>query len=117
LFHEPTFHAPAFRELAFHELAPHEAASYELALPPLPRGGVPANRGGANGDAAGAALTLFLSAFGFFFSRLLLIWPFATSLSRSSEVQAIRPRALRLAGEPIEIRKHGCNKRLPAPIF
>jgi hypothetical protein len=27
-------------------------------------------------------LTLFLSAFGFFFSRLLLNWPFATSLSR-----------------------------------
>jgi hypothetical protein len=32
----------------------------------------------ANGDAAGALFFLFLSAFGFFFSRLLRIWPFAT---------------------------------------
>jgi hypothetical protein len=67
-----------FAKRAFHERASHD---YELVLPPLPREWVPAKRGDANGDAAGAALTLFLSAFGFFFSRLLLIWPFATSLS------------------------------------
>jgi hypothetical protein len=54
---------------------------YEPGFPPLPRGWTAGERG-ANGDAAGAALTLFLSAFGFFFSRLLLSWPFATSLSR-----------------------------------
>jgi hypothetical protein len=50
-------------------------------FPPLPRGWTAGERG-ANGDAAGAALALFFSAFGFFFSRLLLSWPFATSLSR-----------------------------------
>jgi hypothetical protein len=32
---------------------------------------------GVNRDATGAAFFLFLSALGFFFSRLLLIWPFA----------------------------------------
>jgi hypothetical protein len=56
-------------------------APYEPGFPPLPRGCTAGERG-ANGDTAGAALTLFLSAFGFFFSRLLLSWPFATSLSR-----------------------------------
>ena len=97
---------------------------YELVLPPLPRGGVPAARGDANGDAAGAALTLFLSAFGFFFSRLLLIWPFATLLSRGSDGTTLTDSygdcayfALRLAGEPIETRKHVRSERLPAPIF
>jgi hypothetical protein len=55
---------------------------HEPVLPPLPRGGLPGKRGDANGDGAGAALTLFFSAFGFFFSRLLLIWPFATPLSQ-----------------------------------
>jgi hypothetical protein len=57
-------------------------APHEPVLPPLPRGWIPGKRGAANGDAAGADFTLFLSAFGFFFSRLLLNWPFATSLSR-----------------------------------
>jgi len=31
-----------------------------------------------NGEAAGALFFLFFSALGFFFSRLLLNWPFAT---------------------------------------
>jgi hypothetical protein len=40
-------------------------------LPPLP--GFPGDRAAANGETAGAPFVLFLSAFGFFFSRLLLI--------------------------------------------
>ena len=34
-----------------------------------------------NGEAAGPLFFLFLSAFGFFFSRLPLNWPFAISSS------------------------------------
>jgi len=47
----------------------------------LPPASLPVSRTGVNGDAAGASFFLFLSAFGFFFSRLLLIWPFAISSS------------------------------------
>ena len=43
----------------------------------LPLASFPVIRTGVNGEAAGASFFLFLSAFGFFFSRLLLIWPFA----------------------------------------
>jgi len=35
----------------------------------------------SNADATGALFFLFFSAFGFFFSRLLLNWPFATLAS------------------------------------
>jgi hypothetical protein len=35
----------------------------------------------ANGEGAGAPLSLFLSALGFFFSLLLRIWPFAMASS------------------------------------
>jgi len=35
----------------------------------------------ANGEGAGAPLSLFLSCFGFFFSLLLRIWPFAMASS------------------------------------
>jgi hypothetical protein len=38
----------------------------------------------AKGEATEAASFFFLSAFGFFFSRLLRIWPFAILSSRSS---------------------------------
>jgi hypothetical protein len=57
---------------------------YVLVSPRLPPGWGTAFRDDAKGDAVGAALTLtlFLSAFGFFFSRLLRNWPFATSLSQ-----------------------------------
>jgi hypothetical protein len=44
----------------------------------LPPASFPVSRTGVNGEGAAASFFLFLSAFGFFFSRLLLIWPFAT---------------------------------------
>src|ERR1700761_2408772 len=43
----------------------------------------------ANGEGAAAPLSLFLSCFGFFFSLLLRIWPFAMA---SSWVVVIRKR-------------------------
>jgi hypothetical protein len=46
-----------------------------------PRGSFPVSRTGVNGEATGALFFLFLSAFGFFFSRLLRIWPFAILIS------------------------------------
>ena len=39
---------------------------------------MPIIRTRSNGDGTGALFFLFFSAFGFFFSRLLLNWPFAT---------------------------------------
>jgi hypothetical protein len=46
----------------------------------LPTVFCPVGHAGVNGDATGAAFFLFLSALGFFFfSRLLLNWPFAIS--------------------------------------
>jgi hypothetical protein len=44
----------------------------------LPEASFPVIRASVNGETAGALFFLFFSAFGFFFSRLLLIWPFAT---------------------------------------
>jgi hypothetical protein len=52
----------------------------------LPLASFPVIRTGVNGEAAGASFFLFLSAFGFFFSRLLLIWPFAILSSLLPEV-------------------------------
>jgi hypothetical protein len=46
-----------------------------------PRASFPVIGAGANGEAAGTLFFLFLSAFGFFFSRLLLNCPFAISSS------------------------------------
>jgi hypothetical protein len=46
------------------------AQGYDDFLPPVP---VPVSRADANGETGGAFFCLFLSAFGFFFSRLLLI--------------------------------------------
>lgn len=43
-----------------------------------PRASFPVIDVGANGEAAGTLFFLFFSAFGFFFSRLLLNCPFAT---------------------------------------
>jgi hypothetical protein len=61
--------------------SPHmHSTRHETFFAPLPCAGLPGNRAAANGD-AGAALILLLSAFGFFFSRLLRNWPFATSPS------------------------------------
>jgi hypothetical protein len=56
--------------------APIRAAQdyYENFLPPAP---FPASRADIGGDDAAALFFLFLSAFGFFFSRLLRNWPFA----------------------------------------
>ena len=46
----------------------------------LPTVFCPVGHAGVNGEATGAAFFLFLSALGFFFfSRLLLNWPFAIS--------------------------------------
>lgn len=48
----------------------------------LPPGALPIIGAGVNGETGGAPFfLLFLSAFGFFFSRLLLNWPFAMSCS------------------------------------
>jgi hypothetical protein len=44
----------------------------------LPEGSFPIIRTRSNTDGTGALFFLFFSAFGFFFSRLLLNWPFAT---------------------------------------
>ncbi len=49
--------------------------SYESFLPEL---SFPIIRRRSNANATGALFFLFFSAFGFFFSRLLLNWPFAT---------------------------------------
>jgi hypothetical protein len=52
----------------------------------LPLESLPVIRTSVNGEAAGAAFfLLFLSAFGFFFSRLLRICPFATLSSLCSQ--------------------------------
>jgi hypothetical protein len=48
----------------------HGLGDYDDFLPPVPD---PENRVGANGETGGVCFCLFLSAFGFFFSRLLLI--------------------------------------------
>jgi hypothetical protein len=50
---------------------------YENFLPTPPWTVFPVSRAELNGEASGALFFLFLSAFGFFFSRLLLNWPFA----------------------------------------
>jgi len=44
----------------------------------LPEASFPVIRASVNGEAAGALFFLFFSALGFFFSRLLLNWLFAT---------------------------------------
>jgi hypothetical protein len=44
----------------------------------LPEASFPVIRVSVNGEAAGAPFFLFFSALGFFFSRLLLNWLFAT---------------------------------------
>ena len=49
--------------------------SYENFLPEAP---FPTVRTRSNTDGTGGLFFLFFSAFGFFFSRLLLNWPFAT---------------------------------------
>jgi hypothetical protein len=45
---------------------------YGVFLRISPCAGFPGNRADANGETAGSIFVLFLSAFGFFFSRLLL---------------------------------------------
>ena len=67
-------------------------------------------------------MILFLSAFGFFFSRLLLNWPFATSssqvLCRNSQKRfRVLRYHLRFAGEPPEVGKHGLDELLSARIL
>jgi hypothetical protein len=47
----------------------------------LPEASFPIIRTRSNANGTGALFFLFFSAFGFFFSRLLLNWPFATSSS------------------------------------
>ena len=47
----------------------------------LPEASFPIIRTRSNANGTGALFFLFFSAFGFFFSRLLLNWPFATSFS------------------------------------
>ncbi|MGD0024104.1 MAG: hypothetical protein ABSC37_05660 [Xanthobacteraceae bacterium] len=60
---------------------------YENFLPLAP---FPVSRADMGGDAAGALFFLFLSAFGFFFSRLLRNWPFAILSSLLLSVNACR---------------------------
>jgi hypothetical protein len=81
-----------------------QECSPQARLPGEPFGGFPFSRSEPNGDSAGSLLALFLSAFGFFFSRLLLFCPFAivssmiatllTSCTTSGGAEACNPLCL-----------------------
>ena len=55
----------------------------------LPEASFPIIRTRSNSDGTEALFFLFFSAFGFFFSRLLLNWPFATLSSLRLRVDAV----------------------------
>jgi hypothetical protein len=71
-----------------------------------------------NGEAAGPLFFLFLSAFGFFFSRLPLNWPFAISSSlRGYPHIACASTFAKFPRKPLEVSNRSGNEPLSARIL